>query len=199
MYLDSFSEISKSSYNKPTIEKVVIKKQNIFLRFIRKYGKKIIISAFILTIVYFLMLLPVFYLYPQYNKPVKLNYKKEWFSEISSQLKGDCFRKVQDFRRKCPFPTREIHLNGKHTLVEVKINAKWIAYDPSFDLFFGNLNVVQISFDVSRGFYIDELKNYMYKDDFKDFYFYNNFYLILLKYTHPYYNKIAKLFYGIKN
>lgn len=197
--MSNISEIVDKNENKPVIEKIVLKKENIFLRIIKKYRKKIIILAIGVLLAYIFMLLPIFYLYPQYNKPVKLNYYKEWFTEIANDLKGDCFRKVQDFRRRCPFPTREIHLSSKHTVVEININRKWIAYDPSFDMFFSNLNVIQISFDVNRGFYMDELENYSYKDDFKRIYFYHNYYFILLKHTHPYYDKIIRLYYGVKN
>jgi hypothetical protein len=197
--MSKISEIVDNTENKPVIKKIVLKKENKILRKIKNNRKKIIILLICLIAAYFLMLIPIFYLYPQYNKPVKLNYKKEWFTEISSELKGDCFRKVQDFRRRCPFPTREVHLSSKHTLVEIKINRKWIAYDPSVDLFFSNLNAAQISFDVNRGFYMDELENYSYKDDFKRIYFYHNYYFILLKHTHPYYDKIIRLYYGVKN
>jgi len=199
MNINEKTLISQHYENRPVIERVKPIKHNKFLKLLYQHRKKIILISFSILFLYIIMLIPIFYLYPQYNKPIKLNFKKEWFTEISSELKGDCFRRVQDFRRKCPFPTREIHLNSKHTLVEVKINRKWIAYDPSFDMFFNNLNVVQVSFDVNRGFYMDELQNYKYKDEFKKFYFYHNFYFILLKYTHPYYYKIERLFYGIKN
>ncbi|MFZ4398416.1 MAG: hypothetical protein ACOYO1_00160 [Bacteroidales bacterium] len=149
--------------------------------------------------IYLLMLVPLLFLYPNNNNQVELNYKREWFTDISKKLKGDCFRKAQDFKRECPFPTREIHLNKEHTIVEIRINKKWIAYDPCFDLFFDNYNVVQISFDVKREFFDDSIKNYPYKDSFKSFHYYHNFYFILINYTHPYYDHLLRLYYGIIN
>jgi hypothetical protein len=161
--------------------------------------RKILLMGILLILIYILMLVPIFFLYPNYNNSIKLNFEKKWFTDISKTLSGDCFRKVQDFRRKCPFPTREIHLNSEHTIVEVKINSIWIAYDPSYDLFFNNYNVTQISFDVNRKFLIDVLKKYPYKNSYHHYHFYNNMYFLMLNYTHPYYDYILRMYYGITN
>lgn len=145
------------------------------------------------------MLLPLLFIYPNFNKPVRFFYDKQWFSEIAKNLKGDCFRKAQDFKRRCPFPAREVHLNGVHTILEIKINNKWIAYDPSYDTFFENYNVTQISFDVKRNYIMDSMSEYPYKYSFSHFHFYHNFYFLILNYTHPYYDRILRMFYGIAN
>jgi len=167
---------------------------------IKKSKIKIIkILSLGIIVFYFLMLIPVFFMYPKYNQPIELNFQKEWFTEFSKHLKGDCFRKAQDFIRENPFPSREVHLNSIHTIVEININGKWIAYDPCLDLFFDNQNVAQISFDVKRGYIMESMKNYPYKDAFVDFHYYHNFYFIILNYTHPYYNGLIRLYYGIIN
>lgn len=188
-------ENNSYNYEKPTLIPITIIQFNKK----RRITKTIILSTISIIIIYLLMLTPIFFVYPNYNKSIKLNYDKKWFTDISIQLKGDCFRKTQDFRRKCPFPTREIHLNSQHTLVEILINKKWIAYDPCFDKFFDNYNVTQISFDINRNYTMESLKNYPYKDSFYHFHFYNNYYFIILNYTHPYYDKLVRLYYGITN
>lgn len=159
--------------------------------------KRLLYFLSVICLIYLLMLIPVFFLYPNYNSSIKLNYDKKWFTDIAVQLKGDCFRKAQDFKRKCPFPTREIHLNSEHTIVEILINNMWIAYDPCMDKFFDNYNVIQISFDVNRNFFMESLKNYPYQKSFKHIHFYHNYYFILLNYTHPFYDQLIRLYYGI--
>lgn len=160
-------------------------------------NKIIRITILSIVILYLLMPVPLFFLYPKFNEPTKLNFDSTWISNISHDISGDCYRKVQNFIRECPFPTREIHLNSEHTLCEIKIQGKWILYDPTYQMFFDNQNIVQVSFDVKRKYIPDYLKNYPFLDSLSDFHYYHKFYYILLNYTHPYYNRFLGLYYYI--
>ncbi|MCX6230284.1 MAG: hypothetical protein NTZ33_01955 [Bacteroidetes bacterium] len=152
-------------------------------------------GIFITVCIYLLMLIPVFFLYPNYNQPIKENFDPLWLTNISSKLEGDCYRKTRNFIRECPFPCREIHLNSEHTLVEIEINNKWIAYDPCFNLLFNGQNIVQLSADVNRGYTPPYLITYPYKNALKKFRYYHNFYFALLNVTHPFYYKILRTYY----
>ena len=157
--------------------------------------KSLYLGIIIAGSIYLLMLIPIFFLYPNYNKPIKENFDPLWLTKISSKLDGDCYRKTRNFIRECPFSCREVHLNSEHTLVEIEINSKWIAYDPCFDLLFNDQNIVQLSADINRGYTQPCLINYPYKNALKKFRYYHNFYFALLNITHPYYYKIIRTYY----
>ena len=150
-----------------------------------------------ICLLYAVLHFPLFFLYPNYNSPVKMNISEGFFHELSDSLNGDCYRISKNFERECPFPTREVHLNSEHTIVEIKINKKWYAYDPLFKTFFDNQNVTQISYDMSRSHTPNYLRNYMYKESFKNVYFYHHWYFILLKKISPWHNKLIRIYYDL--
>ncbi|MEI6821769.1 MAG: hypothetical protein WCL51_07515 [Bacteroidota bacterium] len=179
-------------YEKPRLMKITTKKE------IKISKRKLIVRGGIIVFsIYVLMLLPLFFLYPNYNQPIKENFDPKWLINISNNIQGDCFRKARNFIKECPFPCREVHLNSEHTIVEIMINQKWIAFDPVYNLYFDDENVVQISSDINRGYTPPYLAKYPYKDSFKKFRYYHNTYFAILNKTHPYYYKILRLFYTV--
>jgi len=177
-------------YEKPELIEINYKRKFSGIKF--KYIKWGIIIAVCL---YLIMLAPIFILYPNFNKPIKENFDPLWLTNISAKLKGDCFRRTRNFIKECPFPSREVHLNSEHTLVEIEINGKWIAYDPCFDLLFNDQNIVQLSEDVNRGYIPTYLLNYPYRNALKKFRYYHNFYFVILNITHPFYDKLMRTYY----
>lgn len=149
-------------------------------------------------ILFFTIHLPLFFLYPNYNEPLRKNIEEEFFHDLASDLTGDCERISKNFQRECPFPTREVHLNSEHTIVEIKINKKWYAYDPSFKKFFNNKNVVQIAYDVNRNYIGSSLKGYPYAKSFKHFDYYHNLYFVILNKINPAYHKLLLNYYPFK-
>lgn len=150
-------------------------------------------------VLYALLHLPMFFLYPNYNTAVRMNITENYFHELADTLQGDCYRISNSFSRECPFPTREVHLSSEHTLVEIRINDKWYAYDPLFKRFFDKQNVAQISFDVNRNYKAPYLEGYKYKESFRKIYYYHNWYFILLKKINPWYNRILISIYDLSN
>ena len=156
------------------------------------------IKFFVLvSLTYVLLHIPIFFLYPNHNKAVRKNIDDEFFHNLSNNLSGDCLRITKKFVMECPFPTREIHLNGEHTIVEIKINNKCYAYDPSFKIFFNDKNVAELSYDVRRNYISEELNDYPYTDSFKKINYYHNTYFILLNKISPIYCEIIINFYNL--
>ena len=167
------------------------------MKFNFKISSKIRVIGTVALFIYFLVHLPLFYLYPNYGQPLNKNISLEYFYSMTDSLQGDCLRIARNFSRECPFPTREIHLNSEHTIVEILINNKWYAYDPSFKKFFNNKNVVQLSYDVRRGHIADYMKNYAYTESFKKVRYYHHIYFVLLSKLSPFYDLIILKFYPI--
>jgi len=151
----------------------------------------------IVILIYLLLLTPIFFMYPNQKESVKRNISRGYFDMLSDTLKGDCYRISQDFAVECPFPTREVHLSGVHTIVEININNKWYAYDPLYQKFFNYNDAIRISFDVNRGYIPPYLENYKYTYAFKDVKYYHNFYFIFLKFICPFYDDIMRIYYGL--
>jgi hypothetical protein len=160
-------------------------------------AKRLLLALSITLGIYLLLISPVFFLYSNFNTPIKKNIEKEYFIAMSDTLRGDCYRISQNFARECPFPTREVHLNSEHTIVEILINEKWYAYDPLYKKFFNDNNVIKISFDVNRGYMPSYLKDYPYAHSFSDVKYYHSYYFLFLKYICPFYDEIARIFYMI--
>lgn len=159
--------------------------------------KKALLAIFLASLVYALLISPIFFLYPHFNDSIKKNIEKEFFNEISDNIKGDCYRICQSFDRECPFPTREVHLNSEHTIVEILINGKWYAYDPLYKKSFRDKNVIQISFDVKRGYMPTYLKGYAYANSFKEVKYYHSHYFVFLKYICPFYDELVRQYYSV--
>lgn len=157
--------------------------------------RRILIVFTGLFVLYFLMLLPVFFMYPRHRENIELTIEPEYFYQVSDTLKGDCFRQVRKFIKYCAFPTREVHLNSNHTIVEILINGKWVAFDPLYKTFFNFSDTRRLSFDVNRNYTPHSLIGYKYRKDFADFKFYHHWYFIILNYTHPYYDNVMRLYY----
>jgi hypothetical protein len=172
---------------------LIIKLQRHYLSYLRRAFIAIAITFGL----YSLLLLPVFFMYPNFNNPVKKNIPLEYFTDLSENLKGDCLRISQNFARECPFPTREVHLNSEHTIVEININDKWYAYDPLYKKFFNESNAIKISYDVNRGYTPSFLKDYEYAHAFKNVKYYHSYYFIFLKYICPFYDQIMRLYYSV--
>ena len=180
------------NYEKPKIIRLLRNNNTLLIR-----SKKILKIMSVFFMIYVLMLTPVFFLYPNYNLAVKENFDPKWLTNISAKLEGDCFRKTRNFIKECPFPCREVHLNSEHTMVEISINRKWIAYDPEFNMYFNDENVVQLSDDVNRGYIPPCLTNYPFKYSLKKFRYYHNFYFAILNITHPFYYKLLRTYYTV--
>lgn len=161
-----------------------------------KYFKYILISS---ACIYVGVLIPLFFMYPKNNLPNRINFNLEYFDSLANQLDGDCYRISRSFIKECPFPARRVHLNSEHTIVEIQLNGKWYAYDPLYKKFFNRQNAIQLSFDVSRGYIPDYLEDYPYVDAFKKVRYYHNFYFMILNYTHPFYDRILRVYYGVVN
>lgn len=163
----------------------------------KSFFKKAILALSLTAGVYLLMILPIFFMYPNYNTAIKRNISMEYFYELTDTSGGDCYRVAQNFMKDCPFPTREVHLSSEHTIVEILINERWYAYDPLKMRFFSNHNVLKVSLDVSRGYIPDYMEDYEYANSFKEVKYYHSFYFVFLKYICPFYDKIMKLYYMI--
>jgi hypothetical protein len=149
------------------------------------------------AIIYILLLSPIFFMYPNQKERVKRNIDRDYFDTLSDTLTGDCYRISQNFALECPFPTRAVHLSGDHTIVEIKINNKWYAYDPLYQKFFNFNDAIKISFDVNRGYIAPYLENYHYTYAFKDVKYYHNYYFIFLKFICPFYDDIMRVYYNL--
>lgn len=145
---------------------------------------------------YILLHIPLSFLYPNHNEPIRKNIEPEYFMELTYDLEGDCYRVSRSFIRECPFNVREVHLSSAHTIVEIQINGKWHAYDPLFKIFFNHQNAAQLSFDVRRGYIPEEMEDYPYIEEFKEIYYYHHWYFVMLKYLNPYYNRIVLKMYS---
>jgi hypothetical protein len=178
------------------IEKSIARDKKL-MRYFQKVYKRVLTVIIALVVVYGLLISPIFFLYPNHNRPLDKNIEKKFFHEISDELKGDCYRICQNFSRECPFPNREIHLNSEHTIVEIFINEKWYAYDPLFKKFFNDNNVIQISFDVNRGYMPTYLENYEYASSFKEVKYYHSHYFVFLKYICPFYDELMRRYYSV--
>jgi hypothetical protein len=163
----------------------------------RATWKKLLIATVLSGLSYILLISPIFFLYPNFNIAVKKNIEREYFLKLSEPLTGDCLRISQNFAKECPFPTREVHLNSEHTIVEILINEKWYAYDPLYKKFFNDYNVVKVSFDVSRGYIPPYLKDYPYAHSFKNIKYFHNYYFVFLKHICPFYDEILRLYHSI--
>lgn len=159
--------------------------------------RRLKLAIIILICIYIGMLIPLFFMYPKNNIPNRINFKLEYFDSLANQLDGDCYRISRTFIKECPFPARRIHLNSEHTIVEIQMNGKWYAYDPLYKRFFDRHNAIQVSFDVSRGYVPDYLEDYPFVDSFKKIRYYHNLYYIILNYTHPYYDSILRIYFGV--
>jgi hypothetical protein len=152
----------------------------------------------LLSLLYLLLLSPLLFLYPNNNQIVVIpDAISGYLNQLSDSLTGDCFRKSQKFIMLCALPSREVHLSSKHTIVEVQISKKWIAYDPTYKLFFGGKNAIQTSFDINRGYIPTYMQNYPYANSFKQVRFYHNLYFVVLKYLCPFYDNILRCYYSI--
>jgi len=178
------------NYEKPEITPIKSRQ----LLYFKRYKTSIFVFLTILVI-YVLMLFPLLFLYPNYNKPIKENFDPVWLSNISKKLEGDCFRRTRNFIKACPFPCREVHLSSEHTLVEIEISGTWIAYDPCYNLLFNDQNIVQLSADINRGYIPSYLQNYPYRNALKKFRYYHNLYFVILNITHPFYDKLLRTYY----
>lgn len=162
-----------------------------------KISSKIRVIGTVVLVSYFLGHLPLFFLCPNYDQDLNKNIDLEYFYSMTDTLQGDCLRISRNFAQECPFPRREIHLNSEHTIVEILINDKWYAYDPSFKNFFNDKNAVQLSYDLRRGHVADYLKDYAYADSFKKIRYYNHFYYVILDKISPFYDLIILNLYPI--
>jgi hypothetical protein len=160
-----------------------------------KLFSKVLIAG---GIFYFILHLPLFFLYPNYKMPLRKNIDDAFFHTLAASLSGDCERVAKNFIRECPFPAREVHLNSEHTIVEIKINKKWYAYDPYYQRFFNNKNVVQIAYDVNRNYIGTSLDDYPYAHSFKNFDYYHNLYFVVLNKLSPRYHKVVLSYYPFK-
>jgi hypothetical protein len=167
------------------------------MKFKFKISTKIRVIGTVVLILYFLGHLPLFFLYPNYDQPLRKNIDLDYFYAINDTLQGDCLRVARNFAKECPFPTREVHLNSEHTIVEILINEKWYAYDPSFSKFFNNKNAVQLSYDVRRGYIAEYMKDYPYTESFKKIRYYHHFYFVVLGKLSPFYDIIILNYYPI--
>jgi hypothetical protein len=171
--------------------------REVFPLFSKSLIRKVTIAFSLTLFCYALLISPIFFIYSNFNKSIKRNISEEYFYGITTTGGGDCYRIAQNFMKDCPFPTREIHLNSEHTIVEIFINEKWYAYDPMFKKFFNNYSVLKISMDVNRGYIPDYMENYEYASSFKEMKFYHSFYFVFLKYICPFYDDIMRVFYMI--
>jgi hypothetical protein len=159
--------------------------------------------AFVLKIlgisglIYLMGLLPLFFLYPNHGEPVKRNISRTYFHDLAEDLDGDCYRIAKTFIQECPFPAREIHLDGQHTIVEIQINGVWMAYDPQLQIFFDEQNVAQIAFDLRRGHVPPKLQNHPHRDAFEKPYYYHSAFFIGIRKVYPYYPKLVALYYNL--
>jgi hypothetical protein len=164
---------------------------------LNKNLRKFLILLAIAGLVYLVMLVPLFFIYPKNYIANRINFNIEYFDSLASNLDGDCYRMAREFIKECPFPARRVHLNSEHTIVEIWMNGKWYAYDPLYKIFFNRQSAVQISFDITRGYVPQYLEDYPYVNAFKKLRYYHNWYFIILNYTHPFYDKILRLYYGV--
>ena len=163
------------------------------------YGKlkKVLVILGVALFIYLLLLSPIFFMYPNHKERIKRNIDRSYFDSLSDTLLGDCYRITENFELECPFPTREVHLSGEHTIVEIKINNKWYAYDPLYKKFFNFNDVMKISFDVNRGYIAPYMQDYKYTYAFKEVRYYHNLYFILLKFICPFYDDLMRYYYSL--
>ncbi len=163
----------------------------------KNFPKKAVIALTVTAFTYLLLISPIFFMYPNYNTSIKRNISKEFFYDLSNYNGGDCYRISQNFMKDCPFPTREVHLNSEHTIVEILINERWYAYDPMLKRFFDNQNVLKVSMDVNRGYIPAYMEDYEYANSFKEIKFYHSYYFVFIKYICPFYDHIMRTVYMI--
>jgi hypothetical protein len=167
-------------------------------RSLLKLSPKLWMKVFAAAIsIYLLGLTPLLFLYPNHGDPVKRNISRTYFHNLAEDLDGDCYRVSKVFIKECPFPAREIHLDGQHTIVEIQINGVWMAYDPQLQIFFDEQNVAQLMFDLKRGHVHPKLENHPHQEAFLKPYYYHNAFFIGLKKIYPYYPSIVGLYYNL--
>jgi hypothetical protein len=162
------------------------------------FRKKIVWIPLLAVVIYLLLISPIFFVYPKYDESQPIHHELEdYFNDLSDSLTGDCYRKSQKFIIENVLPTREVHLNSEHTIVEINIKGKWIAYDPLYKMFFGNKNAIQVSFDITRGYIPEYMKNYPFVNSFKNIKYYHSKYYVFLKYICPFYDAIMRRYYSV--
>lgn len=159
-----------------------------------KVGRGIMFAA----MAYILLISPIFFMYPRHNeKEVLPPTIEEYFLTLSDSLTGDCYRMSQRFIIESVLPSREIHLNSEHTIVEVNIKGKWFAYDPLYKIFFNNKSALQVSIDVNRGYIPDYMEDYPYTQSFRNIKYYHSRYFVFLKFICPFYDSIMRWYFMV--
>ena len=137
-------------------------------------------------------------MYPRHNEKESIHPTiEEYFLELSDSLSGDCYRRSQRFIIESVLPSREIHLNSEHTIVEVNIKGKWFAYDPLFKKFFNGKSALQVSIDINRGYVPIYMEDYIFTDSFKNIKYYHSRYFVMLKFLCPFYDDIMRKYYMV--